>query len=76
MYNKEYTGEKNLKNSDVFNSCTIWPADWFKCTKVARNLGYRYIDFNGNIYDLNDYNECEGINYKKTICEREDLIRG
>lgn len=55
MFNKNYTGRKNIKRSEVFDSAVIFPADWFRCKEVAARLNYRYIEFNNNIYDLNDY---------------------
>lgn len=75
MFNKNYTGRKDIHEYEVFDSLTKFPCDWFECLHYARAKGYKYIEFNGNIYSVDSYKNDESIDYKKAICEKEDLIK-
>lgn len=44
----------NLTWKDVFNSQSIWPADYDECRDKAKGVGYGYIAFNGNVYSVTD----------------------
>lgn len=74
MYNKNYTGEK-IKSKDVFYSSERFPLDWFGCIKLADKQGFDYICFNGNVYFVNDFDENQGVDFSKVICEEEDIIK-
>jgi len=44
----------NLTWKDVFKSQTIWPADFDQCRERAIECGYKFLAFNGMIFDIND----------------------
>lgn len=59
----------NIKETEVFFSYKIYPADWNECLKIARLNNYKYIDFNGTVYST----DIDELDWNDQICVRSDL---
>lgn len=53
---------------EIFNSQKIWPADYYECQEYAKKSGYKYLSFNGIIYNVND------ITMENPICNDTDIV--
>lgn len=52
---------------DVFDSTKIYPATYDICRNKAKDVGYKFIAFNGWVYSVND------LNMKMPQCTTESL---
>lgn len=54
---------------EVFNSQWVFPSDYKECIELAKQRHYRYLAFNGIVYNVND------TEMKNEICKETDLIK-
>lgn len=59
-----------LRKSQVFDSRRMFPAMYQECRKYAMEQGYKYIDFNGMVFNINETSP----EFKNAICLEKDLI--
>lgn len=43
----------NLSWKDVFNCFNLFPNDFYTCLDKVRACGYKYMAFNGRVFDVN-----------------------
>lgn len=64
------TNKRNdIKWKEVFNARNVYPADFYKCQELAKQVGYKYMLFNGHVYPIGDE-----ITPNNELCEEKDLI--
>lgn len=62
------TSKRNdIKWRDTFNARNISGKDFYECQNIAKNVGYKYLLFNGQVYSVTG-----SINNE--LCEERDLI--
>ncbi|AMO25940.1 hypothetical protein Blue_117 [Bacillus phage Deep Blue] len=62
------TSKRNdIKWKDTFSSRNVFPADFHECQKIAKQVGYKYLLFNGYVYSADG-------SLSQELCEEKDLI--
>lgn len=59
---------KDIKWKEVFNARNVFPADFYKCQSIAKQVGYGYMLFNGQVYEVGDE-----VTPNHELCEEKDL---
>lgn len=58
-----------IKKSEIYDSNKVFPLMWEQCLKQACEIGFKYISFNGMIFETT----CEVPEYKNALCLVSDL---
>lgn len=65
---EQFEQRKKLSWKDVFDGYKLYPSDYGTCLSFLNPTGYRYIAFNGRVYNVDD------TKMTNSVCLEDDLI--